>query len=175
MVTVAISGLHGAGKTAAAEALSEKLDLRHVSGGSVFRQMAEERDMTLAEFSSYVEEHPEIDREIDERTKKEAEKDDVMLDARLAGWMAEDADFKILLTAPLEVRIKRIAEREDRSYEEVKDETIAREDSEKKRYKEIYDIDVDNRSNFDLILNTGKFNEEEMIQLLEQAVRFVSD
>ncbi len=173
MVTVAISGLHGTGKTTASKALAKKLDLRHVSAGSVFREMAEEKDMNLSEFSKYVENNPEIDKKIDERTAKEAEKDNVLLDARLAGWMADEADIRILLTAPLEVRVRRIAERDGRSYEEVEEETIAREESEKKRYKELYDIDVDDNSIFDLVLNTEKFNEEEMIQLLELAIKLV--
>lgn len=173
MVTVAISGLHGTGKSTASKALAKKLDLRHVSAGSVFREMAEEKDMNLSDFSKYVENNPDIDKKIDERTAKEAEKDNVLLDARLAGWMADEADIRILLTAPLEVRVQRIAERDGRSYEEVEEETIAREKSEKKRYKELYDIDVDDHSIFDLVLNTEKFNEEEMIQLLELAIKLV--
>ncbi len=174
MVTVAISGLHGTGKTTAAEELAKMLDLRRVSAGSIFREMAEEKGMSLSEFSEYVENNPEIDRKIDERTAKEAEKDDVLLDARLSGWMAEEADIRILLTASLEVRVRRISERDERPYDEVKEETLSRERSEKKRYRELYDIDVDDHSIFDLVLNTEKFNEEEMIQLLKLAIELVS-
>lgn len=175
MVTVAISGLHGTGKTTAAEALSEKFDLRRVSAGSVFRRLAKERNMSLKEFSSYVEDHPEIDREMDGKIAREGEKDNVLLDARLAGWMAKDADIRILLTAPLEKRVKRISERDGRPYEEVKEETLVREESEKKRYRELYDIDVDDHSVFDLIINTGKFDQDQMIQLLEKAIKIVSE
>lgn len=171
MVTVAISGLHGTGKTTAAKALSDKFDLRYVSAGSVFREMAEEKGMNLKKFSEYVEENPELDRDLDERTAEESKKDDVLIDARLAGWMAEGADIRILLIAPLEERVERISRREDRSYEEVMDETVAREKSEKERFKELYDIDVDDYSVFDLVLDTGKFNKDEMIEILELAVK----
>lgn len=174
MVTVAISGLHGAGKTTAAKALSEKFDLRYVSAGGVFRDMAAEKGMSLSEFSAYVEENPEIDEEIDQRTSEEAEKDDVLIDARLAGWMAQEADIKILLTAPLDERVRRIVNRESRGYEEVKEETIVRERSEKERYMEVYDIDVDDYSVYDLVLDTGKFSEEEMIELLTLSIKLVS-
>lgn len=175
MVTVAISGFHGTGKTTAAKALSDKFDLRYISAGDVFRQMAEERDMDLAEFSDYVESHPEIDKRIDQRTAEEAEKDDVLIDARLAGWMAEGSDIRILLAASLEKRVQRITDREDRSHEEVMEETRARERSEKKRYKDLYDIDVEDHSPFDVVLNTEKFDEEGMIQVLERAVELVSE
>lgn len=170
MVTVAMSGLHGTGKTTAAKALSDKFDLKYVSAGSVFREMAEEREMDLKEFSDYVENNPELDRELDERTAVESRKDDVLIDARLAGWMAEGADVRILLIAPLEERVKRISDREDRPYDEVMDETVSREESEKERFKDLYDIDVDDYSVFDVVLNTGEFNKEEMIEILELVV-----
>lgn len=173
MVTVAISGFAGAGKSTAARALAEKFDLKYVSAGQVFREMARENDMDLIEFSDYVEDHPEIDRQIDERTVEEAKKDNVLIDARLAGWMAEEADLSILLVAPLDERVQRISEREDVSYEKAMEETRSREESEKGRYKELYGIDVDDYSVFDLILNTGKFNKQAMVEILELAVKNV--
>ena len=175
MVTVAISGLHGAGKSTAAKNLAEELGLRYVSAGMVFREMAKERDMNLTEFSDYVEKHPEVDEEIDKRTAQEAERDDALIDARLAAWFAEGADIRILLIAPLEERVRRICDREDRPYEEVREETVSRERSEKERFKELYDIDVDDYSVFDLILNTDQFDEEETVRILKLAIETVSD
>lgn len=171
MVTVAISGLHGAGKTTAAKKLAKDFELRYFSAGKIFRRIAEERDMTLEEFSSHVEEHPEIDERIDQRTAEEARKGNVLVDGRLTGWIVEDADIRILMHAPLDVRVRRIAEREGRSFEEIKRETMLREESEAKRYKELYGINVNDYSVFDLILNTESFDEKEMVQILRRAVR----
>ncbi len=173
MVVIAISGLHGAGKTTAARALVRKFDLKYISAGTVFRQMAEERGMTLDEFSRYAERHPEIDRQVDRRTANAAKEGDVLIDARLAGWMAKGADVKILLTAPLELRVKRIARRERRRYEDVLAETERRERSEAKRFKRSYGIDVNDHSVFDLVLNTERWSAREMARILELAVSFV--
>lgn len=173
MVVIAISGLHGAGKTTAARALVRKFGLKYVSAGTVFRQMAKERGMTLDKFSQYVERHRGIDRQIDRRTANVAKEDGVLIDARLSGWMAKGADITILLTAPLELRVKRIARRERRRYKDVLAETERRERSEAKRFKRLYGIDVNDYSGFDLMLNTGRWNVKEMNRVLELVVEFI--
>jgi len=172
-VVVAISGLHGAGKTTAARALVRRFGLKYVSAGEVFRQLARGRGITLDEFSRYAERHPEIDRQIDSRTAEAAKRGNVLIDARLAGWMAKGADIKILLYAPLKVRVQRIVGREARAYKEVLRETAVRERSEARRFKRFYGIDVNDWSAFDLVLNTEHFSPREMARLLELTVEFI--
>jgi cytidylate kinase len=162
VVVVAVSGPHGAGKTTVARFLAKKLGLRYLSAGDVFRRMAAERGVSLEEFSRYAEKNVKIDEGIDRRTVEEARRGNVLVDARLAGWLLNDADLKILLTAPLEVRVRRIAEREGRPYEEVLRETVKRERSEEKRFKKLYGIDLSDFSPFDIVLNTERISIEEM-------------
>ncbi len=166
MVVVAISGLHGAGKTTVARAIAKKFKLRYVCAGMVFRELAAERGMTLEEFGKYVERRPKIDREIDRRTAAAARRGRVLIDGRLAGWMAKKADVKILVTAPLEERARRIAQREKRKYREVLSETVARERSEAKRFRKFYNIDVNDYSPFDLVLNTRRLDARETARVL---------
>jgi len=171
MVVVAISGLHGAGKTTAAKHLAKKFRLRYVCAGEVFRQMAKEKNMSLEEFSKYVEHRSHVDRMIDRRTADAARANNVLIDARLAGWMAKRANLKILLTAPVEIRARRIASREKRRYGDVLKETKARERSEAWRFRKFYRIDVNNHDSFDIVVNTGKLSIKEVEKLLDTVVR----
>ena len=152
-----ISGLHGTGKSTYAQAIADEFNLRVISAGELFRKIAKEKGVSIEELTQIAVTNKSIDMEIDERTKNEAEKGAVVLDGRLTGWMTKNiANIKILLTAPHPVRFKRIAEREGLTPMEAKKITIFREKQERKRYKEYYNLDLDDVSIYDLIINTNK-------------------
>jgi len=171
MPVITVSGLHGTGKTTAARAIAQRLGLRYVCSGDIFRRMAQERSMTLSEFSRYVEDHREVDLMIERRAAEEAKRGNVVIDGRLSGWWVKHADLRILLTAPVRVRVRRICKREKRRYGEVLRETLERERSEARRFKRLYGIDVNDHSVFDLIMNTGRIPEGKMVDALEAAIR----
>lgn len=171
-LTIAVSGLHGAGTTTIAQALAEAFNLRYISAGMIFRQLAKEKGVSLADFSKIAEKNPEIDREIDDRTRLEAEASNVVIDAYIAGWVARrQADLAFYLHAPLEVRVLRIANRESRKYEEILEETQFREQSEQARFREFYGIDVTNTRLFDVVLNTEHFNAVATISICTAVVK----
>ena len=170
-IVVTISGLHGVGKSSCAKLLAKNFNLRYLSSVEIFRRLAKEKGMLLEEFSRYVEENPEIDREIDEQTIQAAKEGNVVIDARLSAWKAREfADIKILLTAPLEVRVKRLSERDNKTYKESLEETLHREKSEKERFKRIYNIDIDDYSIFDIIINTELWLLNSVVKILNTVV-----
>ncbi len=172
MPVITVSGLHGVGKSAVAKYLAEKLGLRYVSAGTIFREEAAKRGMSLEEFSAYALENPEIDRLIDSRTKEEAKRGNVVIDALLAGRFAREyADLKIWLHAPLEIRIKRIAERDGKSYEEALHETIIRETLERERFFKLYGINIDDLRVYDLVINTANLTVEDLREITLFAVK----
>jgi len=169
---ITISGPAGSGKSTAAEALAERLGYEHVSGGAVFREMAADRGLSPLELNRLAEEDDSIDRDLDRRLREiAAERDDVVLESRLAGWMAGDhADFRVWLYAPLGVRTRRVAAREDKPAERAREETVARADSEATRYEAYYGIDIDDLSIYDLVVNTARLDETGMIEPIVAAI-----
>jgi len=169
---ITISGPPGGGKSTNAAALAEALGYDHVSGGDIFRALADERGFSLAEFNELAESDDQIDRDLDAQLRETArERDDVILESRLAGWMAgEYADVKIWLDAPAEVRAERIADREDKSVTEALRETEEREESETQRYREYYGIDFADRSIYDLSVNTARWSEDATLDILLAAI-----
>jgi len=155
-LVITVSGPHGTGKSTYAKALANALKLRYASAGEIFRDLAKENKMTLAIFSQLAEQDPAVDKMIDERTRMIAKEGGVVIDAQLAAWMVGDlADLKLLLVAPDEIRFKRIAQRERVSFSTAREETLAREEIQKRRYKRYYGIDVTDLRIYDLKIDTS--------------------
>ncbi|WP_251342447.1 (d)CMP kinase [Haloplanus halophilus] len=167
-----VSGPAGSGKSTTAAGLAEALDLEHVSGGDIFRELAAERGYSPVEFNELAEEDERIDRDLDRRLYEIArDRDGLVLESRLAGWLSGDhADFRLWLDAPVDVRAARIADREEKPVERAREETLRRERSEQKRYHEYYDIDIEDLSIYDLALNTARWTAGDVLAILTAAV-----
>lgn len=168
-----VSGPPGSGKSTTAAALAAEFDLEHVSGGDIFRELAADQGLSVGELNSKAEEDPQIDRDLDRRLQQIAhDRDEVVLESRLAGWLAGDAaTFRIWLQAPLPVRAQRIADRENKPVPQAQEETQTREESEKIRYRDYYDIDITDLSIYDLSINTARWDEQTVPTLIAEAIR----
>ncbi len=170
---ITIGGPIGSGKTTVAIAIAEKFGFTHISAGIVFRELAEEKGITLEEFSKLAEENHEFDRELDNRQKELANgAENAVVDGRLSGLIM-DADLKVWLKAPLEVRAKRVCEREGKDYSVALEDVRNRGDSELKRYKEIYDINLRDLGPYDIVINTELYSASEVIGIVEKAVTYL--
>ena len=164
---VTVSGPHGSGKSTYAAKLAGSLALRHVSAGMLFRKLAEEKKVSLEKFQEMAAADPSIDRLVDERTMLEAESDDVVVDGQLAGWVLKEiSDMRILLTAPLVVRLERIAARDRISLEEARRQTLHREAVQAERYRKHYGFSVDDWSIYHLALDTSFGSIEDTAKIL---------
>lgn len=168
---ITISGLHGTGKSTVGKLVAKELNLKYYSTGQAFRDLAKEMDMNLQEFSHYVEEHPNIDKKLDEKIIKIAEKDNILIDSQLSGHILRNvANFKIHLTCSLETRVRRIADRDQSSYEQKMKETLIRESSELERFRKLYAINLSDHEEIklvhDLVIDTERLSIDEIVELI---------
>jgi len=169
MVTITVSGTPGSGKSTIAQILHEKLGIRYINSGMLFRQTAEKYKMSLEEFGKYCEENSNVDKELDARQVDLLKKGDVILEGRLAGWLAyknKIFSFKIFIDADVETRAKRIVKREGGSVKKHKKEILTREKSESKRYKEYYGIILEDKSIYDLTIDSSEKTPEEITKII---------
>ncbi|MDO5844020.1 MAG: AAA family ATPase [Methanocorpusculum sp.] len=168
---ITISGSPGSGTTTLGRRIADKFGFKYVSAGEVFRALAKERNMELADFGRLAKQNPEIDKDIDASQKKIGEEsDDIIIEGRLAGWMVENADLKVYLYASEKCRSERIAERENRTVEEAYNLTIEREKCEAGRYMEYYNIDIADYSPYDIVISSETFGVDELYAVIETAV-----
>ncbi len=173
---ITISGLHGTGKSEIAKLIADRLGILYYSTGQMFRDLAKEKNMTLEEYTNYVESHPDIDKELDNKVVNIAKKGNIIIDSQLSGYILKSiADFRIHLTCPLELRVKRMSERDQTSLEEKLKETTLREKSELERFKKLYNIDISDKNLinklFDLVINTENLSIEEVLDKILSEIK----
>ena len=164
---ISISGVPGSGTTTIAKLLSRELNLRLVYIGETFRELAKEYNMSLPEFGKYAQANSKIDSELDERQVAQARQGSVILEGRLSGWVLKNANIealKVLLTASLDIRIKRVMDRESKSYDTVRTEILEREQVELERYQRLYGVNYQDTSHYDQIIDTSFLTPEEIVQ-----------
>jgi cytidylate kinase len=156
-VLITISGLPGSGKTTVARLLSRRLGVPHVYAGDLYRREAGERALSLEAFSLLAERDHSIDRALDAKMAEYARRGGVVLEGRLAAFIAlqEKVDaLKVWLTASDKVRAQRVSQRENSNSIEVLRENEKRQRSDAKRYREIYGFDLNDTSIYDLVLDS---------------------
>lgn len=167
---IALSGELGSGKSSVAERLAAALGARRVSTGEAQRQIARQRGVTTLELNRLAETDPTIDEEIDSVFRSLAASDEsLVVDSRLA-WHFLPAAFKLhLLVDPAEAAARvfgrKGAEAEQyHSVDEALAKIVARAESERHRFLEVYGVDIFALANYDLVIDTSQASPDEVAE-----------
>jgi cytidylate kinase len=164
-IRIAVSGKSGCGNTTVSRLIAEKLDLRFIN--FTFRNLAEEKGLSLGEVLKLAAQDDSWDREVDSRQVALArEKGGCVLGSRLAIWMLPEAGLKVYLRARPETRTARIVRREGGGFESVAAFTAERDRQDRERYLRIYNIDNDLYDFADLVIDTDEINADRIAQLV---------
>jgi cytidylate kinase len=171
---ITVSGPPGSGTTTLARSIAEKHRFELISAGEMFRDLAEDRGLSVAEFGELAEKDITIDALIDVRQKEVAKaRDNIVVEGRLSGWMVEDADLRIWLNAPIACRAKRIATRDGMDENTARELTLEREESERTRYRNYYKIEIDDLSPYHMSMNSELWSEEALAAIVNLAVSYL--
>ena len=168
MINITIAGDLGSGKSTVANHLINNINYRIESAGLIFRRLAEQHGMSAKEFNQYIESNPKYDNMVDDTIKEMGEKEEnIIFDSRLA-WYFVPKSFKIYMYVDVDTATERIFNDKGRvseSYSDLataKKEIIERRESEVLRYKTFYNIDINNYSNYDFIIDTSHATKDEV-------------
>jgi cytidylate kinase len=159
---IAISGKSGCGNTTVSGLLAKELGVPLIN--YTFRQLAVEKGISFKEIVRRAESDFSFDRIVDTKQVELAMEGSCVLGSRLAIWMLKAADFRVYLSAPAEVRARRILEREGGKLEDIMSFTALRDSEDTRRYKELYQIDNEDTSLADLVVPTEKYGPEAIVE-----------
>lgn len=163
--TITVGGRAGTGTSTLARILEERTGLRYVYGGRIFREAAAARGMSLADFGRLCEEDPTVDRELDDRQVELLREGDLILESRLSGWLAyrNDVDaYRVWVVCDEDERIRRITARDGGDAASQTEATATREASERMRYQRYYQVDLDDLTPYDLVLDSTTRTPEDL-------------
>ena len=172
---ITIAGKLGSGKSSTAKKVADILDYTHYSTGDFMRSIADDRGVSLGDLSVMAETDPSIDKKLDDRNIEVGNMENIVLDSRLGFHFIPDS-FKVFLELDSEVASERILKDKEsnsnrnketteqfNTKESIADKIKQRLLSERKRYKDLYNIENHtDHSNFDLVIDTEKIPLEEV-------------
>ncbi len=165
---ISISGDLGSGKTVLAKKIAEHNGYQIISVGGIQRKLAQKYGMDTTTFNKYMETHPEIDLECDRMVSEYGKSEEsLILDSRLA-WHFVPHSLKIHLICNKVIAAQRIYGdkiRENEKYnniEETYKSMVERRKSEIIRFKQQYQVDIDDLQNYDVVIDTSFLTPEEV-------------
>jgi cytidylate kinase len=181
---ITITGNLGSGKSTVARLLSEKYNFEVYSTGKVQRELARQMNLSTLELNQLMMNDRKYDHMIDDETariSRENKDKNIIFDSRLA-WHFVEFSFKVFVTVSLDVAAYRVMNDQRGSVEkyssldEAKALLAERANTERIRYKEIYNLNYMDFSNYNLVIDATYSDPDTIADIiLEEARQFYSN
>lgn len=159
---ITITGNLGSGKSTIARLLSEKYNFEVYSTGKIQRELASQMNLSTLELNQLMMSDRKYDHMIDDETtriSRENKDKNIIFDSRLA-WHFVEHSFKVFVSVSLDVAAERIMNDQRgsvenySSIEEAKQLLAERAKTESIRYKDIYNLNYMDFSNYNLVIDS---------------------
>ena len=169
---ITITGKPCSGKSTIAKLIVSKYGFKRIGVGDLFKEEAKKRGLSTEEFNVVCMTDPSYDFFIDEQSAKlgkELEGQKIIFDSRMA-WHFVPKSFKVFVNVEEEEMINRlmVSDRQGKesytTYEEAKHTLLNRQKLETERYKKLYNVDLYDLDNFDLVLDSTNKSAEILVE-----------
>jgi cytidylate kinase len=179
--SVVINGDLGSGKSTVSRMLAQRLGIRRISVGDLYREMAEQRGMTALQLNRHAELDDKIDHYVDQLQSDIATSGErLVVDSRLAWLFFRDALKVHLVTDPTIAAGRVMGRPADavegyESVDEARRRLAERSDSERLRFIQRYNADKTRLRNYDVVCDTTRATPEETVTRILQVLSEPSD
>lgn len=181
-LSIVISGWPAVGKTTIATELAKEFRLEIYNGGDILKMLAGEHGYSISgkdwwdtedakKFMIERKSNPCFDKEVDQRLVEIVKKGNVVITSYTLPWLVKDA-IKIWLKGSQSNRAKRMAYRDNISFEDAKNIINLRDEDNIKIYHKTYGLNFgEDLSVFDFALNTDLMSLEALIIISKDIVK----
>jgi len=171
LLKVTISGPPGSGTSTLVSNLENSLGWRSINGGDIFREEARNRDISVEELSSEAKGDLEVDRNLDALLKARMSSIDApeIVESRLSGWWAHNLGLdclRVWVAVSNEERARRIQKREGGDFGDCLARSQNRQQDDKDRYANLYEIDLDDLQPYNLVIDADEKDEDEVFSIV---------
>lgn len=168
--SVVLNGDLGSGKSTVSVLLAQRLGIRRISVGDLYREMAQQRGMTALQLNLHAELDDKIDFYVDRlQSDIAASGEQLVVDSRLAWFFFRDA-LKVHMIADPAVAARRVLGRPAdtvesySSVEEAKERLASRSESERTRFLSRYGADKTRLRNYDVVCDSTSASPEQIVE-----------
>ncbi|MFY1620818.1 AAA family ATPase [Micromonospora sp. WMMD736] len=168
--SIVFNGDLGSGKSTVSVEIAKRLGMRRVSVGDLYREMAQQRQMTALQLNLHAELDQAVDGYVDQLQRDiAASGEHLIMDSRLAWHFFTDALKVHMITEPGEAARRVLARPSGpaesyTSHEEAKAKLRERSASERSRFIVRYGVDKARLRNYDLICDTTRASAAEVVE-----------
>jgi predicted cytidylate kinase len=177
LVKVTISGHPGSGTSTLVEGLCNHFGWSSLNGGQLFRDEANNRGLSLADFGALCAEDDSVDRHLDEVLKQKMleENGPEVMESRLCGWWAYNLEIncvRLWINVSDDERAVRVVNREGGNLAQAIEDNRKRSAIDLSRYQELYGLDPQDATPYTHVIEATSLRKEktlaEAVAILEE-------